>query len=163
MPKKTKAEKIEELEKTLAEYQGLLSEVQKRNQELLKVEEHTFLHSPTYIQMKEQITFLENLIKLDEYNLAAAKRSARKIDASIQQIYDDNKRLTEAYADTEYFVGITENWHGAMDFKKLQDDVLRLQASVEQKTEAIVSRDAEIYRLQMLLAEEHQKSESVEQ
>lgn len=36
--KKTKAEKIEKLEKTLAEYQGFLSEVQTRNQELLEAE-----------------------------------------------------------------------------------------------------------------------------
>lgn len=154
MPRRTKAEKIEELEKTLADYKVFLEETQKRNQELLEVEEHTFLHSPTYLQMKEQITFLENLIKLDEYNLVVAKKSARKIDATIQQIYDDNKRLTEEHADTEYFVGITENWHEAMEFKKLQNEVLRLQASVEQKTEAIASRDAEICRLQMLLAED---------
>lgn len=41
-----------------------------------------------------------------------------------------------------------------MEFKKLQNEVLRLQTSVEWKAEVIASRDAEIFRLQMLLAED---------
>lgn len=154
MARKTKAVRIVELEKELVMYQGLLEKTQKRNRELVNAEEGTFLHSPTYIQMKEQINFLEKLGALDKNHMDSVIKQSKKTDAAIRQIYEDNKRLTEGHTDIEYFIGITENWHSASEFKKLEEKILELEATIEQKTLAIENRDAEVYRLQMRLAEE---------
>lgn len=55
MPRKTKEDKIQHLEKLLALSQETIELLSKRNSELVEVEEGAFIHSPTYLQMKEEI------------------------------------------------------------------------------------------------------------
>lgn len=152
MPKKTKEARIKELESQLKDYQEYLENVTARNRELLEAEEGTFLHSPTYLQMQEEIRFLQNLQKLNDHHLASAKAQILKADDAYRQTYEDNKRLTDEKADTEYFIGITENWRSAQEYQKLKNDNATLQGKIDQKEIAIADRDAEIERLRHELA-----------
>lgn len=153
MPRETKDAKIARLEKTISMYEESYEILSKRNKELTDAEEGTFLHSPTYLQMKEQFDFVKNLLELTEINLANQKKAAMKVDDTIRQIYEDNKNLVAEKANEEYFVGITENYHAAKEYMKLKDENLRLSAKVETLKESIKEREEEIERLQMLLAE----------
>lgn len=153
MPRETKDAKIARLEKTISMYEESYEILSKQNKELTDAEEGTFLHSPTYLQMKEQFDFVKNLLELTEINLANQKKAAMKVDDTIRQIYEDNKNLVAEKANEEYFVGITENYHAAKEYMKLKDENLRLSAKVETLKESIKEREEEIERLQMLLAE----------
>ena len=152
MPKKSKEARIRELEEQLENYKEYLEKTTARNRELVEAEEGTFLHSPTYLQMQEEIQFLHNLQKLNDHHLASAKAQIRKADDAYRQTYEDNKRLTDEKADTDYFIGITENWRDARDYQKLKTDNAMLQGKIEQKDIAIADRDAEIERLRRELA-----------
>lgn len=164
MTKDTQIKKLKEIIVTQEKDIGHLSEMNrlmeenlerlsKRNQELVAVEEGTFLHSPTYLQMKEQIRFLNNRLNSLETEVAFEKGMARKQDAMVNQIFEDNKKLTSEKADEEYFVGITENYYDAWEYKKLTESNIKLSAQVETQKDCIKARDAEIERLQMQVAE----------
>ena len=77
MPKKSKEARIRELEEQLENYKEYLEKTTARNRELVEAEEGTFLHSPTYLQMQEEIQFLHNLQKLNDHHLASAKAQIR--------------------------------------------------------------------------------------
>lgn len=148
MPRKTKETKIRELEKELNTYKEYVERISARNAELVAAEEETFLHSPTYLQMQEEIKFLRNLEKLNQIHLASTKEQAIKADNACRQIYEDNKRLTSEHTDRSYFIGITENWRSAQKYQELKGENSSLQGKIEQKEISIADRDAEIARLQ---------------
>ena len=56
------------------------------------------------------------------------------MDATIQRIYEDNKKLTEKQASVEYFVGLTQNQHKAEQYTALQDQITDLKAEKEAVT-----------------------------
>ncbi|MDD3414257.1 MAG: hypothetical protein PHY47_09675 [Lachnospiraceae bacterium] len=153
MAKQSKDEKINHLEKLVAMYQENCEQLGKRNAELVDAEEDTFMHSPTYLQMKEKIIFLENINKLNDMHVASIKKSSLVVEDDVRQIYEDNKKLTSEKADIEYFVGITENWRDAMEYEKLKKEICELQGKIEQKNLSIQDRDAEIENLQERLAQ----------
>ena len=153
MPRQTKEERIAILEERIAVYESAVERLEKRNAELVAAEEGTFLHSPTYIQMKEYAAFMENINKLNEYHSASLRTQIKRADDSIQQILEDNKKITSESADIDYFVGITENWHDAFEFEKLKKEIMELQGKIEQKDQSIKVRDEEISRLQLALGE----------
>lgn len=162
MPRKTKDERIRELEEEVALYKKQLMEALKKNTELITAEEKSFLHSPTYLQMKEQINFIEKLNELNEHHLAFQKKQTRKLDDAARLIYEDNKRLTAEKANAEYFIGMTD-YLGICDYQKKEECIRELIGKVEQRDQAIADRNAEISRLQMLLAEkEMEKQQSDE-
>lgn len=148
MPRKTKEARIQELEKELNTYKEYVERISARNAELVAAEEGTFLHSPTYLQMQEEIKFLKNLEKLNQIHLASTKAQVIKADDACRQIYEDNKRLTSEHTDRSYFIGITENWRSAQEYQELKGENASLQGKIEQKEIAIADRDAEITRLQ---------------
>lgn len=159
MPQKSKQARIRELENELSMYKEFLEKTNERNRELVDAEEGTFLHSPTYLQMKEQLRFLENLVKLDESHLAEQKKAAKKADSAFLQVYEDNKRLLAAHTDIDYFIGITENWHNALEYKKISERIIELEAKTEQMELFIADRDKEIERLHIILSEKQMKEE----
>lgn len=152
MPRKTKEDKIQHLEKLLALSQETIELLSKRNSELVEVEEGTFIHSPTYLQMKEEISFLKNLKILDEYSIASANGRIRKADSAYRQVYEDNVRLTSENADIDYFVGITENFHEAYEYQKLKNEIDSLNGKLEQKEILIKNQENEILRLREKLS-----------
>lgn len=153
MPRETKDAKIARLEKKLSMYEESIERLSQRNKELIEAEEETFLHSPTYLQMQEQLQFVKNLLELTEINLANQKKAAMKVDDTIRLVHEDNKRLVSEKANEEYFVGITENYRAAWEYKKLTNENIRLSAKVETLKGSIKEREAEIERLQLRLAE----------
>lgn len=152
MPRKTKEGKIQHLEKLLALSQETVELLSKRNNELVEAEEGTFMHSPTYLQMKEEISFLKNLKVLDEYSIASANGRIRKADSTYRQVYEDNVRLTSENADRNYFVGITENFREAKEYQKLKDEIDSLNGKLEQKEFLIKNQEDEIIRLREKLS-----------
>lgn len=69
MPRETKDQKINRLQAMLDSYKEYTMRVDKRIAELVQAEEGSFLHSPTYIQMKEELAFVKNLNELNEIHL----------------------------------------------------------------------------------------------
>lgn len=163
MPRETKDQKINRLQEMLDGFRKYIEQVDKRNAELLQAEKGTFLHSPTYLQMKEELDFVKNLNKLNEIHIASIKGQLHKADDNYRQVFIDNKALTSEKADREYFVGITENWRTAREYQKLKQEVFDLQGKVEQQELSIADRDNEIHRLQMLLAEKTIEKQRLEQ
>ena len=152
MGKQSKDEKIEDLEKRVAMYIEIVESMSKRNAELVEAEEGTFMHSPTYLQMKEKISFLESLNILNDAHVASIKKRAYVVEADVRQIWEDNRKLTSEKADIEYFTGITENWHEAWEYEKLKKEIYELKGKVDQKDLALKDRNMEIEKLQERLA-----------
>lgn len=139
-PKQSKEAKIKELERRLKQTEGWLEETQKRNAEMAQQAENSFLNSATYHQMQQEIEFFKSLNKLNEINLASA-----------------NKRMCEHEGDTEYWIGITECWREAKEYDKLREEIRELKGKVEQQEQSIADRDAEIKRLQWVIAKDKDK------
>lgn len=132
MARKTKESQIQELKKQLEEYRGYVDSLCARNNELINAEENTFLNSPSYLQMKEQIKFLKNINELHEITIASLKKREIKDFENYRQVFLDNKKLTEEKADSEYFIGIAQNWRDANEYQKLKNENYRLQGKIEQ-------------------------------
>ncbi|MGN0414873.1 MAG: hypothetical protein ACI4FX_05225 [Agathobacter sp.] len=79
MPRKTKDQTISELQESISVYQSEIEKLSRENKELVDTEEGTFLQSPTYRQMTEQIRFLDNLSKLSENNLSLARKQREEL------------------------------------------------------------------------------------
>lgn len=159
MARQSKDEKIKDLEKRLVETQKLYEQVSKRNQEMIQQAENSFLNSATYNQMKQELERLKSLNKLNDIHLASVKKQSISMDEYTKQIYEDNKRMCENEANTNYWVGITENWHDAKEYEKLRDEIHELKGMLEQKEQAIADRDTEINRLQWIIAKDNDKNQ----
>lgn len=79
MTRKTKDQTIKELQESVKLYQNAVEKLSKENQKLMGAEEGSFMHSPTYRQMTEQIRFLDNLSKLSENNLSLARKQREEL------------------------------------------------------------------------------------
>lgn len=76
--------------------------------ELPDTEEGVFLHSPTYLQMKERIHFLENISELSKQNTAAWKkrcddqaRALAECNAEIKRLRDEISKLKSKEQEKE--------------------------------------------------------------
>uniref|UniRef100_UPI003FF107F1 hypothetical protein n=1 Tax=Roseburia sp. TaxID=2049040 RepID=UPI003FF107F1 len=150
-----KDQRIKELEKQCTNFMEAIDRVTKRNAELVAAEENTFLHSPTYIQFCEEIKFIKACRKLDEVEIARLKGKIPRMDDSLRNLYQDNKEMLEHsnQGDCEYFIGITQNWHEAFEYRNQSDEIHRLNGEVEQLKFVLEQRDREIERLQIELGE----------
>lgn len=153
MPRKSKDEQIQYLKKQIEFCNENLERLSKRNEELENAEENTFLHSPTYIQMQEEIKLRTNLLKMNEWHLANVNGKFHKSNEEFKQIYEDNKKLIEHETDTEYFIGITKNWVEAWEYQKLISETSELKGRLEEREIAVLDREKEIERLQKEIAE----------
>lgn len=156
-PRQSKEAKIKELEKRLADTMKWLEETQKRNAVLVEQAEQEFLNSPTHYQMQQEIEFYKSLNKLNDINLANAKKHTMRADENLRQVYEDNKRMCEHEGDTDYWIGITECWREAKEYEKLREEIRELKGKIEQKEQAIADRDDEIRRLQWVIAKDVDK------
>lgn len=150
------ASKKLELQKLRAEldnYKELYEFFNAKYQELLGNGEHSFLNSPTYLQMKEKISYLENCVKLNEWHLQNVGAERIKRDDAVHQVYEDNKRLVKNQECPEYFIGITETFHSAEEFASMKDQTATLRGKVDGLTIILDERNKEIERLQSEIAE----------
>lgn len=141
-----------EVEKKIGELKAENKMLSEENQKLRACSEQDFLNSSTYVRMSEEITFFKSLIKLNESALANAEARVLKSTKEIKQIYEDNKRFIEHIDDEGYFVGITENWHAAWEYDKLQQEVNRLKGNISAKDIVIIQKDEEIKKMQSTIA-----------
>lgn len=165
MPKQTKDQKIKELETRYTSLLETMDIISKRNAELADAEENTFLHSPTYIQYCEEIKFLKACMRLDEIEIANLKGKIPQVEDSLRNLYQDNKEML-AHAnqeDCEYFIGLTQNWHEAFEYRKQSNEIHRLNGQVEQLKLSLEQRDKEIERLQIELGKKIQESTQEEE
>ena len=91
MPKKTKDQTIRELQESIAVYLSAVEKLSRENKELIDAEEGTFLHSPTYRQMTEQIRFLDNLNKLSDHNLSMARKQREELREMLKKAESGEK------------------------------------------------------------------------
>lgn len=161
----TKEQRIEELEKRCANFLENIERVTERNAELVAAEENTFLHSPTYIKLCESIEFLKDCRKFDEIEIARLKGKIPSLEEKCLNLYKDNKEMLEHLnqSDYEYFIGLTQNWHEAFEYRKQRDEIHRLNGKVEQLKFSLEQRDKEIERLQMALGEKRLQKDRQEQ
>ena len=145
--------KLQRLEQQLANalkqierYEILICTFQKNSQ-------YDFLNSPMYHQMQEEIDFYKALNKFNDMHLANVKTQAIAADEHLQQIYQDNIRICKHEGNMDYWIGITECWHNASDYENLREEIRVLKGIIEQKELALMDRDSEIRRLQLLLGE----------
>lgn len=115
--------------------------------------ENSFLNSPTYIQMKGKIAQLESQASLSELGRISAKGSAKR-DADLEnKILADNKAFLEHEGDTDYFVGITECLRDLKEINIIKGQLSGAEGRIEGYKAIISERDAEIDRLQGVVAE----------
>lgn len=150
----------QELEKEIRELEKQNKVLMEQNDRLLKNTEQEFLNSWTYIEMQERIGFLESLVKLDEAALADAEARVQKSTAEITQIYEDNKKFLAYQDNIDYFTGITENWHYAQEYKKLEQEINRLKGHISTKDILIIQREEEIKKLHGRIAKLRKSSAS---
>lgn len=149
-PNKQKSRKeLEQQIKQLQEQNNMLSDAYSK---VLNNSEHDFLNSKSYIEMQEQIDFFKSLNKMNEIALAKAESRVLKSTAEIQQIYADNKRFLEHEEDNGYFIGITENWHDAWEFEKLQQEINDLKGQIRANAIFLSQRECEIEKLHAKVA-----------
>lgn len=148
MAKETNAAKIKRLQHELDMCNSNMEALYNANQKLVEQAEQDFLNSPTYQQMRDRITFLESVVKLDEYHIQSLKADMQKIDDKTRQIYEDNRKLVENKDNTEYFIGITENYHDAEEYMELRHQILNEKGKVDGLKLSLSDRDNEIVRLQ---------------
>lgn len=115
--------------------------------------ENSFLNSPTYIQMKEKIAQLESRANLSELGRISAKGSARRNADLENKILADNKAFLEHNGDTDYFVGITECLRDLKEIDIIKGQLSETEGRIDGYKTIIAERDAEIDRLQGVIAE----------
>lgn len=151
--KKSYAESYSELEKELADYKDWFNRQENLLNEMRENGEHSFLNSPTYRQMKNKIEDQKMFLKNKDLTIERLRSSKAKADEELKQILLDNKNFIEHDGDTEYFVGITDNYHAAEEYTKLKKQNLVLESQIEGLKEDITERDSEIERLQRIIAD----------
>jgi hypothetical protein len=153
-----KVKNIKDLEKKLQSAQDRLEWMSARNSEMVNNAEKEFLHSPTYNKMLQEIEYLKALKCLCENHIYDIKKTMKSSNDTVRQIYNDNKAFYEHRTDDEYFIGITENWHAANEYIKLQNELRRLESVIEGQEQIIADRDNEISRLQEVISGDDAKS-----
>lgn len=153
--------KTQRLQSELDNYKKWLQESEARNQKLRNQAENSFLNSPTYNQMMEKIGFIEALNNLNQSHIKHLESQKEKVSEAVQQVFADNKAMMEHYREGDeenpYFIGLTENWHDAKDYMKLKSDIADLKGKVSALETLLKDRDAEITRLQWVIAKDDAK------
>lgn len=148
--RQSRTQKLEEQVKQRDEWLKNQEEIIKRMRER---GEDSFLNSPTFIQMKDRIDFLDNCNKLSEIARVNAEGRFNKFSESDRKLYEDNKAFLEHEGDSDYFIGITECHRELYEIHKYKDEVKSLEGKIKGYKEIISERDKEIERLQGVNAE----------
>ena len=101
---KKRLTKTQKLEQDLELYKELLMKRDELVHRLQENGEHSFLNSPTYIQLQERIRFLEGSAKLSEIGRANAEGRWNRYSDYDRKLYEDNKAFLEHDGKSDYFV-----------------------------------------------------------
>ena len=150
---KKRLTKTQKLEQDLELYKELLMKRDELVHRLQENGEHSFLNSPTYIQLQERIRFLEKLNKLSETGRANSEGKFSQISKSVNEVYADNTALLKNNGDLRYFAGITESYNDIREIQKYKNECNNMEGKLKAYKDIVAERDAEIERLQKELAE----------
>lgn len=153
MAKKKRQSLTQKLEKKIADQRAI---IERQNELITRMQangEDSFLNSPTYMQMEEKITFLDNCNKLSELGRVNAEGRVRKFDESDKKVYEDNKAFLEHDGDSDYFIGIIECYKDINEVRKYKDESKTLEGKIQGYKDIIAERDKEIERLQGIVAD----------
>lgn len=148
--RQSRTQRLEEQVKQRDEWLKKQEEVIKRMRDKA---EDSFLNSPTYLQMKEKIDFLDNCNKLSELARVNAEGRFSKFSEKDRKIYEDNKAFLEHEGDTDYFIGIIECHRELYEIHKYMNEVKSLEGKIKGYKDIISERNTEIERLQGELAD----------
>lgn len=150
---KKRLTKTQKLEQDLELYKELLMKRDELVHRLQENGEHSFLNSPTYIQLQERIRFLEKLNKLSETGRANSEGKFSQISKSANEVYADNAVLLKNNTDLAYFAGITESYNDIREIQKYKNERNNMEGKLKAYKDIVAERDVEIERLQKELAE----------
>lgn len=91
-------ERMSNTERELAIYREDLKNLYAKNKELLEAEEGTFLHSPTYLQMIEQIRVLNNAKGLSEMH---EKKLKHRIEELVRALVNRDEVIRKLRSELE--------------------------------------------------------------
>lgn len=143
----------QKLQMELENYKKWLAQSEETIQKMREKGEESFLNSPTYIQMKEKIDFLEKCNKLSEIGRVNAEGRCKRFSELDRKLYEDNKTFLEHNGDSEYFIGIIECYKEINEVHKYKNEAKSLEGRIQGYKDIIVERDEEIKRLQSVIAD----------
>lgn len=143
----------QKLEAELKQYKEWLAKQEEIIKRMRDNGENSFLNSATYIQMKEQISFLDSCNKLSEIGRVNAEGRWKKFSDNDRKVYEDNKAFLEHDGDSDYFIGIIECYREINEVHKYKDEAKSLEGKIQGYKDIIAERDKEIERLQGVVAE----------
>lgn len=144
MSRETKEDKIKRLEERIVILEQAVERTNKRNAEMEQRAEESFLNSPTYYQMQQELDFFKNLADLNQSHIESQRKYSYGQAEKVQQIFEDNKRLMEQ-SGKEYYIGITDCTDEG--YERLNEKILELQGKLDSKSINIVARDKYIEQL----------------
>lgn len=150
---KKRLTKTQKLEQDLELYKELLMKRDELVHRLQENGEHSFLNSPTYLQMQEKIRFLEASAKLNEIGRINSEGRVSQISNSVNEVYSDNKALVKNNTDLAYFAGLTESYNDVREVQKYKNERNNMEGKLKAYKDIVAERDSEIERLQKELAE----------
>lgn len=151
MPRRTNREIISELQESLEIYKDSCGKLSRENKELVDAEEGTFLHSPTYRQMTEQIRFLDTLNEVMNRDLEIARRKYYDIQDKMKKVWEDNQKLI---SDTKYRPGMTEKPEQMVrELQSVKEQNSLLRGKLEQNKLIISAYEKEINVLREKLSQ----------
>ena len=150
---KKRLTKTQKLEQDLELYKELLMKRDELVHRLQENGEHSFLNSPTYLQLQEKIRFLEKLNKLSETGRTNSEGKFSQISKSVNEVYADNMTLLKNNADLAYFAGLTESYNDIRGIQKYKNECNNMEGKLKAYKDILMERDSEIERLQKELAE----------
>lgn len=143
----------QKLEAELKQYKEWLANQEEIIKRMRENGENSFLNSATYIQMKEQISFLDSCNKLSEIGRVNAEGRWKKFSDNDRKVYEDNKAFLEHDGDSDYFIGIIECYREINEVHRYKDKAESLEGKIQGYKDIIAERDKEIERLQGVVAE----------
>lgn len=150
---KKRQSRTQKLENELSKYKNWLAIQEEINKRMHDNGENSFLNSATYLQMKEQIEFLDNCNKLSEIGRVNAEGRWKKFSDNERKLYEDNKAFLEHDGDSDYFIGIIECFREINEVHKYKDETKSLEGKIQGYKDIIAERDKEIEWLQGIVAE----------
>lgn len=160
MAKETKESKIKKLEEKVAMLEKCLEQSSKNITEMQQRGEDSYLNSPTYYQMQQQISFYKAIADLNQMHIDSQRKWGYRQADKVQQVYEDNKRLMEQ-AGEEYHIGCMVREE--TEYEKLREEIRELKGALDGKNLNLVARDKMIADMMEQIAELQAENDTLRQ
>ena len=150
MARETKESKIKKLEEKVAMLEKCLEQSSKNITEMQQRGEDSYLNSPTYYRMQQQISFYKAIADLNQMHIDSQRKWGYRQADKVQQVYEDNKRLMEQ-AGEEYHIGCMVREE--TEYEKLREEIRELKGKLDGKNLNLVARDKMIADMMIQIAD----------